>query len=205
MNVSLSAEQRENALGFMRRATAIARGIAAAWRLLHVEDEFRAVAFEALTRAALRHEPARTSFTTYAWSRVTWAVLSAARKERKKIALEASFDVAEEILEHAAEDGDALSRIDAATGDIMEAFALGCAAADLGGGGEARLLAHETHMAVEAALAALAPRERTLFELRYRDGLPWKEIIARLGISERTARDHVAAIRKRLRRILGAV
>jgi RNA polymerase sigma factor (sigma-70 family) len=205
VSVRLSAEQRENAAGFARTASTVARGIAAAWRLMHVDDEFRSIAFEALTRAAFNYKPGPATFSSYAWGRVAWAVLSAARKEKKKIALEASFDAAEEILERAAEEGGALSQIEAATGDFMEAFALGCAAADLGedGGGEARLLARETYAKAEAALAALPPEKRALFELRYRDGLAWKEIVARLHISERTARDHATEIREKLRKLLG--
>jgi RNA polymerase sigma factor (sigma-70 family) len=202
----LSVEQRAAAAGFARTASAIARGIAAAWALMHVDDEFRSIAFEALSRAACTYNPARpgkrATFQTYAWSMVTWAVLSAARKERRKIALEASFDVAEEILESA--DGGAVRRIDAAASDLMEAFALGCAAADLGEGlnAEVRLLTRATTAAVEAALAALPAKHRALFELRYRDGLPWKDIVAQLGISERSARSHVTEIRQKLRKTL---
>jgi len=207
MSLRLTSAERERAAGFARTAGLIASSIAFSTNMNHRRDEFRSVAFEALSRASARYDPLNVkgaSFSTYAWRRVTGAVFDAVRKEAKRLSLEESLDAAEQI----AEDGDsateagAIAQIDAGTAVIMAAFAASCVASELHANGEAKLLERETFAEVERALADLPAVDRRLFELRNRDGMQWEEVVVRVGMKERAARDRCEKIRERLRRAL---
>jgi RNA polymerase sigma factor (sigma-70 family) len=203
MSLHLTQIQRDRAVTFSRGAAAIARRIAVGSGMLHMLDDLRGVAFEALSRAALDYDPKKAAFSTYAWRRVTGAVLSAVRTAKKRMPLEVPLDVIETIGEGGAADEDAiLGRIDATLAELMEAFVLGCAGVEWATNGEAHLLRRERHAELAAAMAALAPEDRLLFELRHREGWTWQPIAERLGISVRTAKYHDARIRADLRATL---
>ncbi|CAM2138349.1 MULTISPECIES: RNA polymerase sigma factor [Paraburkholderia] len=55
---------------------------------------------------------------------------------------------------------------------------------------------------MEAAVAELAPAQRTLFALKFEDELPYPQIADTLGISEALARKRVELLRKKLRQKL---
>lgn len=203
-SLHLTQTQRDRAATFSRGAAAIARRIALSSGMLHVLDDLRGVAFEALSRAALTFDPnKKTAFSTYAWRRVTGAVLSAIRAAKKRRPLEIPLDVIETIGEAGAADEDALvGRIDATLAELMEAFVLGCAGVEWATHGEAQMLRRERHAELAAAMAALTPEDRLLFELRHREGWMWQPLAERLGISVRTAKYHDARIRADLREAL---
>ena len=90
----LTKEQQELAAGYVRKAAGIARAVAAGWDVVHLRDDLRGVAFFTLTRAARRYDPALGKFPTYAWRRVTGAVVDASKKERLRMSREAVLDLA---------------------------------------------------------------------------------------------------------------
>jgi RNA polymerase sigma factor (sigma-70 family) len=205
--IRLTSDEREQAAGFARTAGLIASRVAFASNMNRVRDDLRSEAFEALSRASATYDPehpSKCSFTTYAWRRVTGAVLDAVRKEATRVSLETSLDAAEEIAAGGdpATDAGIIAQIDAGTAVIMAAFAASCVARELHTNGEATLLERETRAEVERALAALPDIDRRLFELRHRDGARWEEVVPLVGMSERNARDRCKEIREKLRRIL---
>jgi RNA polymerase sigma factor (sigma-70 family) len=197
----LTEEQRDLALGYARKAAAIARAVAAGWNVIHWLDDLRSVAFLALSNAAQDYDARKAKFSTYAWRRVTGACLNAAEKEHRRILRELVLDLAEEIRDDGqpADENEALDRIDAATAEVMDAFAVACAAV---AGAEVELLRERTRADLEQALGALRPEDRRLFELRHRDGSTWQAAAEALGISERTAKDRDHRIRAALRKAL---
>ncbi len=204
MSERLTGEQRKKAVGYTRMASAIARSAAFASGLGHIHDDLRCIAFGALSEATLSHDPAKSSFGRHVWQRMTWAVLDAVRSEATRLSLEASLDAAADIVSHgdAGTQAEAIAQIDAATAEIMAAFAASCVASELHLDGQAKLLERETLAEGERAVASLPPEDRCLFELRHRDGLRWVDVVRRLGVSERSARDRCAEIRERLRMVL---
>jgi DNA-directed RNA polymerase specialized sigma24 family protein len=128
-------------------------------------------------------------------------VLDGVRKEAKRLSLEASLDAAEQIAEgaYSATDAGVIAQIDAGTAVIMAAFAASCVASELHADGEAELLERETLAEAERAIADLPAVDRLLFELRHREGMRWEEVVVKVGMSERTARDRCEAICQRLR------
>jgi RNA polymerase sigma factor (sigma-70 family) len=67
---------------------------------------------------------------------------------------------------------------------------------------EARLVVDEEARRLEAALAALSPRQRQCLVLRVRDELSYFEIAELLGTSALTVRNHLALARAEVRRRL---
>ena len=205
--IRLTADERTRAATFAKTAGHIASSVAFASNMNRVRDDLRSEAFEALSRASATYDPShpsQCSFTTYAWRRVTGAVLDAVRKEAKRVSLETSLDAAEEIAADGSSTPEAgvIAQIDAATAVIMAAFAASCVASELHANGEAKLLERETLAEVERALADLPALDRRLFELRHREGARWEEVVVQVGMSERKARDRCEEIRERLRRVL---
>jgi RNA polymerase sigma factor (sigma-70 family) len=207
MSLRLTSAQREQAAGFARKAALIASSIAFSTNMNHRRDELRSVAFEALSRASARYDPLNAkgaSFSTYAWRRITGAVLDAVRKEATRLSLEESLDAAEHIAENgdSATEAGVIAQIDAGTATIMAAFAASCVASELHANGEARLLEREAFAEAQRALADLPAVDRRLFELRNLDGMQWEEVVVLVGMKERAARDRCEKIRERLRRVL---
>ena len=91
--------------------------------------------------------------------------------------------------------------IDLRTEELMLEFGISCGSLQMRVDPEARLLTREAHAEVAEAMASLPPRDSLLVEL-HNDELPWKDVAERLGIPERTAKDHYAKIRERLRKAL---
>jgi RNA polymerase sigma factor (sigma-70 family) len=202
--IKLTDQQRDFAAGYARAAAGIARAVAAAWNMLHVLDDLRGVAYQALSQAAHTFDGAKAGFRTHAWCRVTGAVLDAARKERKWFSRHAPLDTAAEIDDPGAPVGvdQAIDRIDRATADVMDAFAVACRAAELREGADVLLTRREDRAALDRALADLRPEDRRLFELRHRDELTWGEVAAALEIGETTAKERDARIRAALRKAM---
>jgi RNA polymerase sigma factor (sigma-70 family) len=170
--------------------------------MAHLYGDLRGSAFEALSRAAHRYNPQKgKKWRHYAWRKVTWALLDAVRAEATRLSLEPSLDAAAEIDEGEAEAGD-LALVDSATAEIMAAYALTCAAYELGESPETALLDRRTKIAVEQALAELPAEERSLFEARFLHGTEWERIAETFGVTEKTARNRCARIREKLRKAL---
>jgi RNA polymerase sigma factor (sigma-70 family) len=81
----------------------------------------------------------------------------------------------------------------------MGAAYLQCAGEDHRAHGEARLLRQEASEQLHEAVERLPPEDRRLVELRYFQGLEWKQVALELGLPERTVKDHDLKIRRRLR------
>jgi RNA polymerase sigma factor (sigma-70 family) len=207
----LTKDERALCAGYARAAGAIARSVAHGWNVVHLADDLRGIAFVALSKAGKTFDPARrntrgkpTKFETYAWRKVTSAVMDAARREWRRISLEVVLDLAEDLADQGeTRDADeAMDQIDAATADVMDAFALACAGVEMPRGAEAELMRAETRADLERALSALKPEHRRQFELRHRDGLRWSVIEEQLGVPERTLKDRDGRIGAALRAAL---
>lgn len=205
MSRPLTDEQRDLAAGYARQAAEVARRLSSAYGMSHARTHMRSVAFEALSRAAARYDPAKGKFEPFAWVCVTRAVVAAIRKEARRLSFEAPLAVLESV---ETPDPSAMTRdqaaacLDAVTAQVMEAFALVCTAADLCDDAETRLLEHDTLLEVKRAVETLRPADRALVQLRYYEGLEWPQVAARLDLPERTAKDHDWKIRERLGRLL---
>jgi len=204
VNTPLTSEQRKTAAEFSGMAATIARRIAERKGMLHMLDDLRGVAFAALSRATTTYKPGPAKISTHIWCRVTGAVRDAVRKEAMHLSLKDALEVAAGIaIEHEpSTEAEEIAAVDAATGEIMLAFATSCGGAELRENAEGRLLQTEARANLRRALAELAPEDRLFFELRHVEGLPWAEVAARFGIKERAARDRNKKIRKALRKAL---
>jgi RNA polymerase sigma factor (sigma-70 family) len=202
VSTRLTPDERKRAADFARTAADIAKRAAFASGLTHLYPDLRGSAFEALSEAAHSYDPQKgKKWPHYAWKMVTWAMLDAVRVEAKRLSREPSLDAAAEIDEGAAEAGD-LALIDGATAEIMAAYAMTCAAYELGESPETALLERRTRIEVEEALAELPAGERSLFEARFLRGTEWEQIAEAFGITEKTARNRCAKIREKLRKAL---
>jgi RNA polymerase sigma factor (sigma-70 family) len=194
---------REQLAELVRWATRIALVVVKLRRHLHRKGDAVESAMHALHSALRTFKPAKVdpeqapeeAFKAFAKVRIRGEVRDAIKQDRKRARREVPYDdevmpLSEEVLR----DPDALAR---AAG--VERFVVREAAEDPRGDPEARLLLRERVTLFEHALARCSPDEQRLYDLRHREGLPWKEVASALGLPVRTAQDHDQKLQKRLR------
>ena len=176
---------REEIPGLVLWAGRIALALGTCSGKRYDDAELAGAALRGLRDALGKYDPSRgAAFKTYAGARIRGEVRDALKDMRTRAAREVQLEEGP--------DGD----------DPLSAFAVTCFAEEIGAGGEAGLLRRETYAALHRALGPLAPEEQRLIELRYWDGLTWKEVSAALGISEQAAWDLDRKLRAQLKAAL---
>jgi RNA polymerase sigma factor (sigma-70 family) len=173
--------------------------------VLHVVEQAESEAFEALCHAVLGYDAARGPFRAYARKWITGAVSDVIKSELRRLSVEIAFDAADaEVGEDAAASaGDsAVLTADALGAAIMDALAEAYIGEELRLNGEAQLLARELLGVLQSQVEELPPRDRCLIRARYLEHHTWENVGKRLGLKDRSVRDHDLKIRKRLRKRL---
>jgi RNA polymerase sigma factor (sigma-70 family) len=154
-------------------------------------EDLTDVALKALCDALRTHDEAGAPLKYHVRRRVVGELLDAIASERKRGHREILVDDLSRPLPPGAEDdGDALARAAGLDARILDP--------------EGNLLTHEGRELVRREVLALPKDERRLMELRHWQELPWKEVSRRLGVPVRTAQDHEAKIRVKLKAKLRA-
>ena len=178
----------------MRIALALSRLVGMA----HAADDFIGEALKALAEVLRRYDGGKgASFKTFARHRIVGEVVDAVKREKERLLYEIPTEDADELPYGADEDPDALFRT---TG--VESFILCSAAGALHQDPEACFLRHEVHAELHRAVQQLPVAAQQLVEMRYWKGLPWGDIVRRLGLPVRTLKDHDLALRAALRAAL---
>ncbi|MFO0758593.1 MAG: sigma-70 family RNA polymerase sigma factor [Byssovorax sp.] len=189
-------------------ARKVAMSMVLVYGVLHLRDDLVSTALLALLSASESFDPTRgVSFAAYAHRRVAGAVLDGIGKELRHLAfLRAPMLQAPPPSGEAPRDDERIdatvARVDAILASAMDAACLRCMGEDLRGEGEARLLERDAFEKLHGALEDLPPAERRLIELRYFQGLEWRQVAEALHLPERTVKDHDQKIRVRLRKAM---
>ena len=207
--MSLTSDQQDLAACFVPWARRIATARAILYRRFDLVDEMIASALEGVARAAEVYDPTREkTFEAFAFKWVTGGVVDVIDGENRHLVrprramLTAAADAIGEG-GHGQETADeAIDEIDRIAADAMEGWMLGCGAEHRRHGEGAGLLHCEMLVDLEGALAALEPDDARLVELRYCDGLSWKDVASKMDVPEGTLKDRNARIRKELRKRL---
>ena len=194
---------REELAELVRWATRIALVVVKLRRHLHRKGDAVESAMHALHGALRTFDPAKAdpekapevSFKEFAKVRIRGEVSDTITRDRRRARREVPYDdevtaLSEDVLR----DPDALAR---AAG--VERFVVRQAAEDPHENPEARLLRRERLALFDAALARCSLEERRLYELRHREGRPWKEVASALGLPVRTAQDHDQKLQRHLK------
>lgn len=187
---------REELPDLVRWATRIALVLASLRRHRHRKDDAIEAAMYALHCALRTYDPAtETPFKEFAKWRIRGEVLDLIKSNEKRACREVPYDDAFVALsEGVLRDPDALAR---ATG--VESFVVRCGAEDPRENPEARLLQREKYALFHRELARCSPEAQQLYDLRHRQGLPWKDVARTLGLAVRTVQDHDQKLQKHLK------
>lgn len=207
----LTAEQRARVEAFAPRVAGIARSLR---RVVGIApDECESAGYEALTRAALRYDPASgVPFAAYAFYRVRGAMIDAARNafpdhRRARRALLA-LEVTQELAEIRLRPGDDPRQIGERFGDAAELVREVTAAVVLSRlftGDDTDAFEPEARLSLRALVERCDPDERALIDAVYVRGLTMTELAGELGTSVSTiSRRHQRLLRRLAERMAGA-
>jgi RNA polymerase sigma factor (sigma-70 family) len=173
----------------------------------------RSLGTPGLEHAVRTFDPARGSLRNHAWMRIRGAILDGLAQdgpcvsEAVKRAMSAGMDFAacQAVGPHALDDTDdkARERFRGALGGFVASWKIGWVFGGRGDDAETPLRRAARLRIEEEALAmseTLPERERRMMHLRYRDGRPWHEVAAILGMAESTLFNHHHALMERLAR-----
>jgi len=166
----------------------------------HVRPELGSIARHGLVMAAAVFDPGRTDpFENFASSMIRGHLLHELRRRAVVANDVLADDPGPDGASHEIGDAYADSMLARVTGDDSRRASLG-PEAELA---ERRDGAY-TSAALAVARAELAPRTRELLRLRYEEELGWRELAARLGVAESTARlEHRTCLARLERRLRG--
>src|SRR5690606_10648908 len=197
----LTGEQRARVEAFATRVPGIARSLR---RVVGIApDDCESAGYEALTRAALRYDPAAgVPFAAYAFYRVRGAMIDAARNafpdhKRARRALLA-LEVTQELAEIRLRPGDDPRRIGERFSDAAELVREVTAATVLSrlfASDEDDAFGPETRLSLRAVVGRCEPEDQALIDAVYVRGVTMTELAAELEIS-------VSTISRRHRRLL---
>jgi RNA polymerase sigma factor FliA len=221
--------EREGLSPERQKLAASATGYAEALAVTLSEDvgeewlpDLRAAAWLGLCEAARTYDLGsapgdarpRATFTTFAWSRITGAMIDMLRRERARLRPALALAIEKAAAAEAAlrDYGDRLLRGDDAEGEMDGAAATtGVALLCMGGHAsnpERELAREEAKNKVRQAISHLSERDRTIVQLHHFENQTFQEIGARSGVHEDTVRERHRHAMKRLgvllRPVLGA-
>lgn len=176
----------------VRWAMAQALGVVREQKAYGRKEEAVAEGLRGMCEAWKRYEPERGEFEPFAGERVRGAVRRFLSRDRRLSAMEILYDHTEALDGALDGPGDAWTRLNRAVRAGADAVAFDV---------QLREAAAEPERDEELAreLKRLSPAERELLELRFEQGLSWKEVGQRLGISASGAKHRGEKLREKLR------